>query len=110
MELPSKRLEELAFNTRPKIGEHMLIVMEKSTHVKKSSQPLQTNNEQFQNDVNLFTGNNGIFNVTNINNTLNFAKSIQDDDLSQIVIPSGAFALERRIFIRKLFYRRNLSI
>ena len=32
MELPSKLSEQVAFNTRPKIEEHMLIVMEKSTH------------------------------------------------------------------------------
>ena len=30
MELPSKLLEQIAFNTRPKIEEHMLIVMDKS--------------------------------------------------------------------------------
>ena len=28
MELPSKLLEQIAFKTRPKIEEHMLIVME----------------------------------------------------------------------------------
>ena len=32
MELPSKLLEQIAFNTRPKIEEHMLIVRGKSTH------------------------------------------------------------------------------
>ena len=32
MESPSKILEQIAFNTRPKKEEHMLIVMEKSTH------------------------------------------------------------------------------
>ena len=30
MELPSKLLEQIAFNTRSKIGEHMLIVMDKA--------------------------------------------------------------------------------
>ena len=48
MELPSKLLEQIAFNTRPKIEEHMLIVMNKSTHEEPSSQPLQTNNKQFK--------------------------------------------------------------
>ena len=42
MELPSKLLEQIAFNTRPKIEEHMLIVMDKSTHEVHLSQPLQT--------------------------------------------------------------------
>ena len=45
MELPSKLLEQIAFITRPKIEEHMLIVMDKSTHEEHLSQSLQTNNE-----------------------------------------------------------------
>ena len=32
MELPSKLLEQIAFNAIPKIEEHMLTVMKKSTH------------------------------------------------------------------------------
>ena len=44
MELPSKILAQIAHKTRPKIEEHMLIVMDKSTHEEHSSQPLQTNN------------------------------------------------------------------
>ena len=32
MELPSKLLEQIVFNTRPKIRDHMLIVMDKSIH------------------------------------------------------------------------------
>ena len=39
MELPSKLLEQIAFNTRPKIEEHMLIVMDRSCHEKHLSQP-----------------------------------------------------------------------
>ena len=41
-ELPSKLLEQIAFNTRPKIEERMLIVMDKSTHEEHLSQPFQT--------------------------------------------------------------------
>ena len=48
MELPSKLLEQKAFNTRPKIEEHMLVVMNKSIHDEHLSQPLQTNNKQFK--------------------------------------------------------------
>ena len=44
MELPKKFLKQIAFNTRPKIEEHMLIVMDKSTQKEHLSQPLQTNN------------------------------------------------------------------
>ena len=68
MELPSKILEQIAFNTRPKIEEHILIVMDKSTYEGHLSQPLQTNNEQFEVVVNFYTGYNGIFNITNSNN------------------------------------------
>ena len=32
MEIPGKLLERIAYNTRPKIEEHMLIVIDKSTH------------------------------------------------------------------------------
>ena len=46
MELPSKLLEQVAFNTRTKIEEHMLIIKDKSTHKEHLSQPLQTNNKQ----------------------------------------------------------------
>ena len=40
MELPSKILEEIAFDARPKIEEHMLIVMDKSVHEENFFQPL----------------------------------------------------------------------
>ena len=45
MELPSKLLEQIAYNTRPEIDEHMLIVMNKSTHEEHLSQSLQTKKE-----------------------------------------------------------------
>ena len=65
MELTSKLLEEIVYITRPKLEEHMLIVMDKSTHEEHSSQPLQTNNKQFKIAVTFSSGYNGIFNVTN---------------------------------------------
>ena len=34
MELPGKILEQIAFNRRPNIEEHMLVVMDKSAHEK----------------------------------------------------------------------------
>ena len=40
MELPSKLLEQIAFNTRPKIEAHMLIFRDKSTHEENLFQPL----------------------------------------------------------------------
>ena len=48
MELSSKILEKSAFNTRPKIEEQILIVMEKSTHEELLSQLLQTINKHLE--------------------------------------------------------------
>ena len=95
MELPSKLLEQIAFNTRPKIEEHMLIVMNKSTHEEHLSQPLQTNKKQFKIAVTFLSGYNGIFNVTNSNNKFYFKKTITDEDgFIQITIPLGAYKIE----------------
>ena len=68
MELPSKLLEQIAINTRPKVEEHMLVLMDKSTHEEHLSQSLQTNNKQLKIAVTFLTGYNGIFNVINSNN------------------------------------------
>ena len=94
MELPSKLLEQIAYNTRPKIEEHMLIVMDKLTHEEHLSQPLQKNNKQFKIAVTFLTGYNGIFNVTNANKKFYFTKSITDDDHIIITIPPGAYEIE----------------
>ena len=51
MEPPSKILEQIVFNTRPKIEEHMLLVMDKSTHEEHLSRLLQPNNKQFKVEV-----------------------------------------------------------
>ena len=95
MELPSKLLEQIAFNTRPKIEVHMLIIMDKSTHEERLSQPLQTNNKQFKIAVTFLTGYNGIFNVTNSNNKFYFTKSVIDEDGYIIItIPQGSYEIE----------------
>ena len=94
MELPSKLLEQIAFNTRPKIEEHMLIVMDKSTHEEHLSQPLQTNNKQFKIAVTFLTAYNGIFNVTNRNDKFYFKKANKDEDFIQIRISEGAYEIE----------------
>ena len=111
MELPSKLLEQIAFNTRPKIEEHMLIVMDKSTHDEHLSQPLQTNNKHFEIAITFLTAYNGIFNVTNANNKFYFKKSISDEDgFVQITISPGAYELEnlkneiKRIIIEEEHY------
>ena len=95
MELPSKILEQIAFNTRPKREEHMLIVMDESTHEEHLSQPLRTNNKQFKTAVTFLSGFNGIFNVTNSNNKFHFKKTISDDGGSiQITITLGAYEIQ----------------
>ena len=95
MELPSKLLEQIAYNTRPKIEEHMLIVMDKYTHEAHLSQPLQTNNKQFKIAITFLNGYNGMFIVTNENNKFYFKKTISDDDgFIKITIPPGAYEIE----------------
>ena len=79
MELPSKLLEQMSFSTRPKIEEHMLIVMGKNIHEEHPSQSLQTKNKEFESAVTLLTGYNGTFNVTKSNGNFYFAKSITDE-------------------------------
>ena len=95
MELPSKLLEQIAFNTRRKIEEHMLIVMDESTHEDHLSQPLQMSNKQFELAVTFLTGFNGMLIVTDKNYKFYFAKSITDKDgLIQKTIPPGAYEIE----------------
>ena len=113
MELPSKLLEQIVFNTRPKIEEHMLIVMDKSTLEKHLFQTLQTYNKQFKIAVTFLTGYNGIFNVTNSNIKFYFLKSITDDDHIILTIPPGAYEIEslnneiKRIIIDQEHYTEN---
>ena len=40
MELPRKIIEQIAFNTRTKLEEHMFFVMDKCTNEEPLSQPL----------------------------------------------------------------------
>ena len=93
--LPRKLLEQIAFNTRLKIEEHILIVMDKSTHEEHLSQPLQTNNKQFKIAVTFLTAYNGVFNFTSKNNKFYFSKLIIDDNhFNNITIPEGAYEIE----------------
>ena len=95
MELPSKLLEQIVPNTKPKIEEHVLINMNKPIHEEHLSQPLQTNNKQFKMAITFLSAYNGIFNVTNSNNKFYFTKSITDDDhYKMITIPSGAYEID----------------
>ena len=95
MELPCELLEQLAFNTRPKIEEHMLVVLDNETHEEHLSQPLQTNIKQFKIALTFLSGYNGFFNVTNTNNKFVSIKSITDKvGYIQIIVPPGAYEIE----------------
>ena len=95
MEPITKMLEKIAFYIRLKIEEHMLIVMDKSTHEKQLTQPLQTNNTQFKIAVTFLTAYNGIFNVATSNIRFYFKKTItNEEDCIQINIPPGAYEIE----------------
>ena len=74
-------LEQIVFNTRPKVEEHMLIVMDKFTHEEHIQQSLQTNNKQFKIAVTFLIDYTGIFNVTDKNRKFYFAKSPTEDFL-----------------------------
>ena len=92
MELPSKILEQIAFNTRPKLEEHMLIIMDTSTHEEHLSQPLQTIIKQFKIAITFLPGYNGIFNITSKNNKFYFINPA--NEIVMITIPHGAYELE----------------
>ena len=94
MEIPGKKLEKIEFKTRPKIKEHMLIVVDKSIDEDCLSQPLQTNNKRFKIAITFLTGYNGIFNVSNSNGNFYFTKSINADGFGVISIPPGAYELQ----------------
>ena len=95
MENHSNLLEQIAYNTRPKIEEHLLIIIDKSIHKEHLFQPLQTNNKQFKIAITFLSAYNGIFNVTNSNNKFYFTKSITDDDhFIMISISPGAYEIE----------------
>ena len=96
MELTIKLLEQIAFNTKPKIEEHMLIVMDKSIHEDNLFQRLQIINKQLKKEVTFLTGYNGFSNVINSNNRFYFKKTITDEDyFIKITIPPGTYEIER---------------
>ena len=87
-------MEQIAYNSSSKIGEHILVVIDKSTHEEHLCQPLQTNNKQFEIAVNFLSGYNGTFNVTNTNNKFYFEKPIKNEDCIRITIQAGAYEIE----------------
>ena len=112
MELPSKILEQIAYNTRPKIEEHMLMIRDKSTP-EHLFQLLQTNKKQFKIAITFLSAYNGIFTITNSNKKFYFKKAIKDEDFIKIGIPPGAYEIEslddeiKRIIIEKGQYSES---
>ena len=94
MEIPSEILDQGALNTRPKIEEELLIVLDKSIYEDHLSQPLQTNKKQLKTPVRCLFGHNGIFIVTNKNNNFYFTVSISDDEFNLITILNGICEIE----------------
>ena len=95
MQLTNKLLEQIAFNTRPKLEEHLLIVMDKSTHQEHLIKLLQTNNNQFKIAVTFLSGYNINFIVTNTNIKFYSKKIITDEDgFVKITTPPGAYEIE----------------
>ena len=113
MELPSKLLEKVVYNTRSRIEEHILIVMDKPTREEHLSHPLQTNNKQFKIAVTFLTGYKGIFNVKSLNNKFYFKKAFNEGDFIQITIRHRAHELEslnneiKRVIIEEGYYSEN---
>ena len=89
MERPSKLLEKIAFKTKTKTEEQMLIVMIKSTHEEPLFQPLQTNCRQFERTVIFLTGYNGFFHVTSKNKNFYLTTSFSDIELGFIFKSPG---------------------
>ena len=72
MELRSKLLEKIAFITRTKIEEHLLIVLDNSIYEEHLFQPIENNIKHLEIAFTFLTGYNGIFNVTNKNKQIHF--------------------------------------
>ena len=47
---------KIVYNTRPKIKEHILVVMDEPLHEESLSQPLEIKNKELKNAVNFSTG------------------------------------------------------
>ena len=76
-------MEQIVYNRRPKIQEHLLIVMDISTQEEHLYEALQTNIKQYRVSVTFLSAYNGIFNVTNSNNKFYFKKALIDEDFIQ---------------------------
>ena len=87
--------------------------MDKSTHEKHLSQPFQTINKQFKIAIFFLSVYNGIFNVTNSNNTFYFKKSLINEDFKKMRVAIGAYEIKilndefKRIMIDQKHYTES---
>ena len=56
MELPNKNSEQITFNTRPKVQENILIVINKFIHEEHLAEPLQSNNKDSKRTITFLNG------------------------------------------------------
>ena len=110
MELPSKIIEQIAFTTRPRREEHLLIVMDKSTPEGHLSQPLQTGNKQFKVDVTFSTAYKGIFNIRSTNKKIYSKKSVTGKvGFIQLTISAGPYEVENLNDEKKTIFQEGHS-
>ena len=94
---------------KAKFEEHLLIVMDKSTHGGHLSQTLHTNDKQFKIAITFLTGYNGIFNVTNNSNKFILISVFEGTKINLITISPGAYEIEslnkeiKRLYIEDVY-------
>ena len=111
MELPSELLENIAFNTRPKSEEHILIFIDKSVHREHLSEPLQTIFERFKISVPFQTGFNRIFIARNKKIRFYSAKSNTDNDgfIQKLYQQVPTNSKVRKMELKDLFLKNIIS-
>ena len=113
MELASKVLVQIAFNTGLKIKESKTSVIEKSTHGEFSPQALHANSRQFKLAVIFLNEYDGFSNVTNENKKPYFTTSKNDEVFSITNLPPRGYELEsskeelKRTFIESSFFQKK---
>ena len=110
MELPSKTLEQLAFDNRPKIEKHMFFVLDRTTHEEILSQPLVNNFKQLEIAVTFLTHYKSIFKVTSKNIKIYLTTSNGEEKFSIIIISQEAYEIDQlNSEIKRVNEKENFS-
>ena len=111
MELPKKILQQITFKTTPKNEEHIMIVMDESTHGEHLAHPLLIKKIQYKIAVTFLICYNGFFNVKAKKIKFCFVKTNTDkNEFIQKSIPKCEYELEslndeiKTIFIDEVFF------